>query len=713
MNKNRFLLSLCILFLCVASLLGQETDQRKADAFFAEKDYYSAIPLYQDILKKDSKNRSAIFSLASCYLGINNDENAVPYLGPLTVVSDSIGSDSYNLFANFYAGKGRFQEAANLLKEARAKFPSDTRFVEQLMYAYESLGQFSDALAVLETSPLPVDRIWYERKIGYLVKLKQFDLANTLISDKMNEGKDNNFWQEMKASLLAGMGQLIDAEKIWLSLYQQTRDISYVKRCGQAWLSVQNRPAAVKVVRSIISSTDPNSALLAANVMKDLALYSDLVQLYLEQEKKLGIYYDTELFSLYELTSDSAALTGRYLDYLRRTMDIQIVRTKLLQIAEKGNRTMVLDAVVKSESVAGSKELKAALEMVLYDITFRNNETAVASTHVTKILDLTQNFGFALSAADDFAAKQWFDPARNIVLDVIKGSTDETKIASAMIKLASIYYMSGELAAALKVLNDVAVKYPGKYSEDELNTYRGVVYLETDSFNDAISAFQKVKKRDGSVQIKMGLTYFLMNKSFDAIDILKKAEKDPAVSAESLLMQGYIAEYDSGRAAALEIFDGLVRGQPADPYALNALREIFGLKHIFVGSSSNLLKIYASGKRAEMGKKYQEAAKIYASIIPSIDKYSYYFGMSTALAYADAGNNTEAIAWFGKVIVDPKVHPWFKSYAMERSGEIMERTGRKQEALDLYRKLILADTQYVRQKEVRGRINALKKELSP
>jgi len=155
----------------------------------------------------------------------------------------------------------------------------------------------------------------------------------------------------MKASLLAGMGQTAEAEKIWLSLYRQTGDVSYVKRCGQAWLAIQDRPAAVKVVRGIISPTDLNSAPLAAAVLKDLALYSDLIQLYLELEKKqTGLYYDTELFALYELTSDDAALTVRYLDYLKRTMDIQTVRLKLAQIADRGNHNMVVDTVVKTEA---------------------------------------------------------------------------------------------------------------------------------------------------------------------------------------------------------------------------------------------------------------------------------------------------------------------------------------------------------------------------
>ncbi len=657
-----------------------------------------------------------MYSLAASYLAINNDENARPLLDPLTSSADNIGREAFSLFISFYLGKARFDEAINLLKKALNRFPDLQTFGEQLLFAYEGKGDFQSALDAMDSPALQKDNDWYKKKIGYLTSLKRYDEAENLIKERSRTDHNTAFWEDVRASFLAGRGLLSDAEKIWIGLYNNTKDTSYIRACGQAYLQARDRTSAVRVSKSLMNSTDEDSWILAANVMKELTLYPELIDLYLEREKKNPDQrFDNELFNLYELTSRFQDMTLRYLDFLGRTMDLEYVRPLLAQLAAKGMDTVISDRATKlsQDLPASSGILKSHYETVLYDVALRRNETALALRHALDIMDHSGQVDFGISASDQFMEKRWLDPARELLLETIKKSKDNLKTIKAMFKLASLDHIRGDTAASLKTLDEIASKFPGKYDEDMILLYKGTAFMGQRSFPEALEAFSKIKKKSEQVHVKMGLVLFLMDKPNEAKASLQLAERDQDYASESFLIQAVMSMYASDVPSALKTLDAMARTRTADPYVHEGLWEIHALKNIFVSSVSNHLKTYATAKKAELAKEYKEAGHIYESLIPLISKYSFYFTHHAARCYDLADDNEQAILLFGKILENPDAPLWFKSNAMEKTADILDRTGRKTEAFEMYKKLILTDTQYVRLKETRMKYDNLKKILVP
>jgi tetratricopeptide (TPR) repeat protein len=711
MNK---ILSFLLVFIALSQASAQDADSKKADEFFKNKDYYSAIPIYQNILKKDAANRSVLFRLASCYLGINNEENALLYYETLVSESDSISRSSFDLFAGYYLGKGRFKEAVDVLARAMAKFPSEVRFAEQILFAYEGAGDYASALQVLESAPLEKGNGWHRKKIGYLVSLKRYDEAEKLISDLEAQGKDSVFWSDVRASYYAGRGQLQEAEKIWDALFVKTGDTAYLRSASQAYLSASDRISAVRVVRRPLSVNGPDAWTQVANLMKDLALYPELIDLYLDREKaNPGVFFDMELFNLYELTSRSQDAVIRYVAFLLRTRDLSYVRPRMQALAEKGFDRFITEKVQESLLSQKDENLKVCLEILLYDMDFLRGETTSATHHVLNVLKLNGSSDFLFSAVDQFVQKRWFGPAREILQEFLRISADVEVHVKASFKKADIEYLSGETKLALKTLDSIAQKYPGQYDEDALLKARGTLLLSLGSYSESHDAFIRIKKKSGSVQIGLGLCFFFQDRLPDAKLHLQLAEKDPETSAEALLLEAMIALYESDAGTASRILEVMARTKTADPFVHDGLGELFALRNIFVSSASNFTKIYAMGKRASLAGKHKEAAGYFESLAVKIDRYAYFFLYQAATAFEQSGDLPVALLTYSKVYDDPTAPLWFRSSSMEKAADVMDRTGNRKEAFELYRKIILTDTQYVRGKEVRLKYDLLKRILPP
>jgi tetratricopeptide (TPR) repeat protein len=711
---------LLLLLLALPAAAWGQNFLQLADELYGRQDYYGAVPLYQEASKKSPDDKQTRYKLAVCYLKINSAESAVPLLKVLAADTSDTGRDSVRLLVQYFLGRSLYRDAEALLADAVARFPDDSGFRESLLSVYENLGSWDRALALLDTA-VRKGADFERRRIRYLLKLKRTTEASNIIEQGLASPGNQDFWKELKAYFLRASGDTAAAERLYLGLFASGRNPAVLKECAMMYLERQDSRSASRVVLSTIAENDPPSWTAAAQLLKDLALYDDLIGLYLRMESKFPDQaFDRELIGLYELTSRHREIVERTVAYLRKTGDLDFAARRLSDLAVvQGQLALVTNMLGRSAlSPETPEDLRSSLRMILYGIALRSDDRQAAAARAQEIVRSRRIPDFVLTAADDMTLKGWFDEASVLLADSVTNSPERKIAAACLIRSASIQYRTGKTARALASLAAVEAGYPGLYDRDAFATYRGLCLMAAERYAEAVEAFLSVSKKDGRLWLNASLCRLFLGSVDEALDLCRKARQDKAAADDAALLEADIRLSRGETAEALGILEDFVKGNPSSRAAVTALVEMFLVKNaLSPEGGADRAKEYANARLLMFRGHDTEAAGVFQSLAAALPKFGYYFDYQSAMCYhnsipsADAPGEAadRALALFRRCCDNARAPAYVRSHSLEMSGDIQRARGLNAEAADLYRKALTSDPQYSRQKELRMKLADLKK----
>jgi len=698
-----------------APSFGQDLLQQ-ADALYNRQDFYGAVAIYQEAVKSSPEDKALRYRLAVCYLKINSAESAIPILKILSKDAADIGRDSSRLLVQYYLSKSLYRDAEALLSDAIARFPDDSGFRASLLSVYENLGSWDRALELLGAT-VKKGPDFERKRIRYLVKLKRTTEASNIIEQGLASLKDPDFWMELKAFFLRSTGATGPAEKLYLDIFRTTQDSTVLKECAMMYLERQDTASAGRVILSTVKEDNLASWNRAAQLLKDLALYNDLIGLYIRMEAKFPDQaFDRELISLYEYTGRYADLVSRTIAYLRKTGDFDFAGKRLSDLAtlegQRGLVTNVLGQSIREPSTP--QDLRAWLLMVLYGIALREDDKTAASVRAAEIVRQETVPDFVFSASDDMALKGWFSEAMALLTDWISRSPDRKTTAACLIRVASLQYQMASYSNSLATLSRVEKGYPGLYDRDSLLSYEGLSLLAAGKYQDAAGAFQEIAKKDGRVQFDLALCKLFLGSTDDALDLCRKARQDKASADDAALLEADIRLSRGETEDSLKLLEDFVSARASSPDAVTALIEMFVVKDVLSAKDAGAgIKDYAAARILMFRRSFSEAADVFLSLSRSFPKYAYYFDYQSAMCYhyivASPDAAAKALSLFAGCGGNPKAPAYIRSHSLEMSGDILMSQSRSAEAADFYRKALISDPQYSRQKELRTKLANLKK----
>jgi len=142
---------------------------------------------------------------------------------------------------------------------------------------------------------------------------------------------------------------------------------------------------------------------------------------------------------------------------------------------------------------------------------------------------------------------------------------------------------------------------------------------------------------------------------------------------------------------------------------------MFVVKNVFSGkdAAADKTKDYARARLLSFRGHFSEAAGVFQQLAAQFPKYGYFFDYQSGMCYfymAASGETTDrAMAMFKKCGDNANAPAYIRSHSIEMSGDIQRRRGLDAEAVDLYRRALVSDPQYSRQKELRMKLAELKK----
>jgi predicted negative regulator of RcsB-dependent stress response len=193
--------SLTAIILLVAGFFGyryfvQEPNEKKAaEAMFHAEEYYRAdsarLALNGDninagfikIISKYSGTRAANlanFYAGSCYLKLDDYNNAIKYLKQYSTSVSQLQARTYGLLGDAYSALKKNEEAVGAYKKAGTLFEKDDLLSPEYLfragYLYESMGKNKDAIEMYQIikDKYPNTQRWYDidRYLGRLGVVK-------------------------------------------------------------------------------------------------------------------------------------------------------------------------------------------------------------------------------------------------------------------------------------------------------------------------------------------------------------------------------------------------------------------------------------------------------------------------------------------------------------------------------------------------------------
>jgi len=121
----------------------------EAAALFVREQYAKAIPLLEEILKKDPYNLDAALRLATSHSALGHDAQALAAFERARTIAPA--SPDVRTYLALHLARGpRWQEAVPMLEQVIAATPDKVPAIEALALLRERQGRFDDALAMMQ-----------------------------------------------------------------------------------------------------------------------------------------------------------------------------------------------------------------------------------------------------------------------------------------------------------------------------------------------------------------------------------------------------------------------------------------------------------------------------------------------------------------------------------------------------------------------------------
>jgi len=192
--------SIFMLFFCT-SLLAQGLRKQSAEKYLARLEYFKAEPLYAELaqkqLKKGSGSWEDVSKAALCNYKIFHFDRASLFYSALRKNGQALSEDEYLYSIQSLRFTARYAEALELTKEARSKFPGNSRFAV-LAESLEKRESFLQDSALYRVRPLELNSgygdfaaTYTPQGIAYASKRTNAGFLNT------RYGWDNGYFLEI------------------------------------------------------------------------------------------------------------------------------------------------------------------------------------------------------------------------------------------------------------------------------------------------------------------------------------------------------------------------------------------------------------------------------------------------------------------------------------------------------------------------------------
>jgi len=121
------------------------------DKLFNEGKYHEAIAIFQLIIEDVPDYHEAYYSMALCYIKINELDKAIPYLEKVMELKPDF-APNYLALGQIYSEKGKADEAIKYYSKAAELQPDNPQIYFKMGIAYSDMQKFDKAVEVLEKS---------------------------------------------------------------------------------------------------------------------------------------------------------------------------------------------------------------------------------------------------------------------------------------------------------------------------------------------------------------------------------------------------------------------------------------------------------------------------------------------------------------------------------------------------------------------------------
>jgi len=669
--------------------------------YLKKQDYYSAISFLQNALKVAPEDDEIRYALGISYLAVNNEQEGFALLYDLASKTNKFSLKSFLDISSYLIGKNRHREALDILLKAWNRFPQDTKIFTLLTSVFEKLSMWNELLSFLDNPITPKDSDSARKKISALLGCGKTNEALSFAFSYGNSQQDS----DLPAFFYRRIDKIDKAIEIYLDLYKKTKDTSFVVEAAYTLIEKKRSNDAGKLVLDSIPSEDD-----AISILKALALYDTLIQLYIEKEKnKPGLDLSKELIPLYQKTSKDDLLIERIVLYLKNSGDIDFVKDTVYDLAFiRGKKKELIE---KFEYSVNNFNLKQRIPffILLSDIYIKSFDRVKAYSTVENLIMQTGLIDYGFGYGLVFKRKDWRNESEKIFETILSVKSEKTSYkANAIFELAKIKYENGNFKDSLSLLDRLEQEYPGIFATDIIYDLKSSVLLASGAYSDVLKLLENVKKKNKDMLLREALCFYMLNDTKRAFNILDQIKEKDMLSDVNYL-KGIFFLNSGDFEKSIDSFIKSSSDPLASSVSLNAMVEIFFLKNLLENNDPEIQNIYSRALIAMLVCKYSESADLFFLLAKKINKMNNFFLYRAAVAMANGKIKIEeTLKILDSVKNDKELPSFIKSHASELMADLLVYSGNIDRALEQYRNILLENPSYPRQNLIRDRINRIK-----